>query len=63
MTKKQLKKLAKEIAGLEHTIQSSNDPQVVYMAKEKMTHLTESAQLELEDMLALDELVQNYLQS
>ena len=63
MTKKQLKKLAKDIAGLERTIQSSTDSQVIYESKERMTHLTESAQLSLEDLLALDEMVQNYLQS
>ena len=63
MTKKQLKKLAKDLASLEYTIQTSNDSQTVYEAKEKMTHLTEAANLELEDMIALDELIQKNLQS
>ena len=51
------------MADLERTIQTSDDSQKVYEAKEKMTHLTESSELELEDMIALDELIQNYLQS
>jgi len=63
MTKKQLKKLAQEVASLERTIQNSNDKQVIYEAQEKMTRLTESADLELEEMLALDTMVQKYLQS
>ena len=63
MTKKQLKKLARDLADLEYTIQTSNDSQKVYEAKEKMTHLTEAANIELEDMIALDELIQNNLQS
>lgn len=63
MTKKQLKKLAKEIAALENTIQSSTDKQVVYEAENRMTQLTNSADLELEDMLALDDMVQKYLNS
>ena len=63
MTKKQLKQLARKMADLERTIQTSDDSQKVYEAKEKMTHLTESSELELEDMIALDELIQKYLQS
>lgn len=63
MTKKQLKQLAKKLADLEYTIQNSDDSQKVYEAKEKMTHLTESANLELDDLIALDGLIQNYLQS
>ena len=63
MTKKQLKKLAQEVASLERIIQNSNDKQVIYEAQEKMTRLTESADLELEEMLALDTMVQKYLQS
>lgn len=51
------------MADLERTIQTSDDSQKVYEAKEKMTHLTESSELELEDMIALDELIQKYLQS
>ncbi len=63
MTKKQLKKLAQEIAKLEHTIQTSDDKQVIYEAQQKMTHLTDSADLALEEMIVVDEMVQNYLQS
>ena len=63
MTKKQLKQLARKMADLEHTIQTSNDSQVVHEAKEKMMHLTESSDLTLEEMVALDTLIQNYLQS
>lgn len=61
MNKKQLKKLAKQIADLEATIQTSNDGYVVNEAKDKMVRLTETADLEFEDMMVLDEMVQNLL--
>ena len=61
MNKKQLKKLAKQIADLEVTIQTSDDGYVVNEAKDKMVRLTETADLEFEDMMVLDEMVQNLL--
>lgn len=61
MTKKQLKQLAKKIADLEYTIQTSQDSNEVDSAKNRMMHVEQSANLELSDMLILDELVQDYL--
>jgi hypothetical protein len=61
MNKKQLKKLAKQIADLEVTIQTSDDGYAVNEAKDKMVRLTETADLEFEDMMVLDEMVQNLL--
>lgn len=61
MTKKELKALAKKVAKLEYTIQTSSDKSIVNSAKDEMMKLTESADLELDDMLALDELVQKFM--
>ena len=61
MTKKQLKQLAKKIADLEHTIQTSNDKNAVDLAKASMIKAQESADLELDELVMLDPLVQKYL--
>ena len=57
MTKKQLKKFAKDLADLEFVIQTSNDNNEVDLAKEKMIKLTNSANLEFNEILELDEIV------
>ena len=61
MTKKQLKQLAKQIAKYEQIIQDNLDAEEVRDAKEKIMKLSNS-DLSLEDMLALDEYVQEYLE-
>ena len=61
MTKKQLKQLAKQIAKYEQIIQDNLDAEEVRDAKEKIMRLSNS-DLSLEDMLALDEYVQEYLE-
>lgn len=61
MNKKQLKQLAKKIADLEYTIQTSADRDEVNLAKDRMMQAQQAADLELSDMIALDELVQGYL--
>ena len=61
MTKKQLKQLAKKIADLEYTIQTSEDHNEVNDAKNRMMQLQQAQNLELQEMIALDELVQDYL--
>lgn len=62
MTKKQLKRLAKEMADYEYTIQTSTDPDKVNRAKNSISHLIESSELELDDMILLDEMIQALLQ-
>lgn len=57
MTKKQMKKFAKEIAALEFIIQTSADTNAVNAAKAKQMKLTESADLELSEMIELDTLI------
>lgn len=57
MTKKQMKKFAKEIAALEFIIQTSADTNAVNTAKAKQMKLTESADLELSEMIELDTLI------
>ena len=61
MNKKQLKQLAKKLADLEYTIQTSDDKDVIDLAKDKMIKMQESADLELEEMLILDEMIKKYL--
>ena len=61
MTKKQLKQLAKKIADLEYTIQTCDDKNTVDLAKDEMIKAQESADMELEEMVLLDEMVQKYL--
>ena len=61
MTKKQLKQLAKKIANYEFTIQTSNDPYKINEAKDRITQLTESSNLDLEEMVSLDDMIQNIL--
>ena len=57
MTKKQLKKLAKELANLEIIIQHNKNADEVDVAKEKMIKLTQSADLEFNEILELDEMI------
>ena len=61
MTKKQLKQLAKKLADLEYTIQTSPDKNAVDLAKDKMVQAQASADMELEEMVLLDEMIQKYL--
>ena len=61
MTKKQLKKLAKEIAEYESIIQNSEDKNAVNEAKNKQVQLMDSADLELSDMITLDTMILEYL--
>lgn len=57
MTKKQLKKLAKELANLEIIIQHNENADEVSAAKEKMIKLTQSTNLEFNEILELDEMI------
>lgn len=52
-----MKKFAKEIAALEFIIQTSADTNAVNVAKAKQMKLTESADLELSEMIELDTLI------
>lgn len=61
MTRKQLKQLAKKLADYEYTIQTSDDPYKVNEAKDRISQLTESAELNLEAMVALDDMIQKIL--
>ena len=61
MTKKQLKQLAKKLADYEFIIQTSDDKHKVNDAKDRIAQLTESADLEIEDMVKLDDMIQAML--
>lgn len=61
MTKKQRKQLAQRIAKLEHIIQTSTDKDEVRTAKDNMVQLQASADMDLEDMCVVDEMVQEIL--
>lgn len=62
MTKKQLKQFAKKMADLEYIIQTSPDKNEIDLAKDKMIKAQEAADLELEEIVQLDGLIQNFLQ-
>ena len=59
MTKKQRKKLAERLANLEYTIHNSSDLNEVSSAKDEIQRL--SAQLDLDDMIAIDEMTSKIL--
>ena len=59
MTKKQRKKLAERLANLEYIIHSSSDLNEVASAKDEIQRL--SAQLDLDDMIAIDEMTSKIL--
>ena len=61
MTKKQMKQLAAKIAKFETIIQTSKDEDEIREAKDKLIQLNESAELDLNDMLKLDEMVTDLL--
>lgn len=59
MTKKQLRKLAERIAANERIIQAGTDLNAVTKAQDTIIFL--SSQLDIEDLLALDDLLQEML--
>lgn len=61
MTKKQLKQLARTLADCEIIIQTSTDQSARSLAEKKVMKLQESANLSLDEMVALDELIKTYL--
>lgn len=63
MTKKQLKRLAKQYAALEITVQTSDSSSEIDGAKEKMFKLMQSVSddLELDEMLELDDMIQQLI--
>ena len=63
MTKKQRKRLAQQLAELEHIIQTSADRNEVRDAQERMMQMQEAADMNTEDMCAVDEMVQDILQT
>ena len=60
MKKKELKNLAKKIAEAEYIIQNSDDAKAVARAQDAILELSGKA-MSVEDMIAIDELVQDIL--
>lgn len=60
MTKKEIKRLAKEIARNEKIVMNSTDSAEVNTAKDKIMRLTESI-YDINDMVILDCYIQDYL--
>ena len=56
MKKKELKKLAEKIWALETIVETSDDPQEIKKAKEKILRI--SGGINPEDMIAIDEIIQ-----
>ena len=61
MKKKELKNLAAKIAKYERIIQTSDDKNAVYQAEQEIMKLSGSVN-NLEDMVAIDELVMELLE-
>jgi hypothetical protein len=60
MKRKEIKNLAKKIAQAELIIRNSNDPIEIQEAKDEIMRLSCSVR-SMEDMLALDEAIQDYM--
>jgi protein subunit release factor A len=61
MTKKELKKLAKELARLERIIKTTEDNEVRYRTEQEIMTLTNKVE-DLEDMVMIDEMVMTLLE-
>jgi protein subunit release factor A len=61
MTKKELKKLAKELARLECIIKTTEDNEVRYRTEQEIMTLTNKVE-DLEDMVMIDEMVMTLLE-
>lgn len=55
--------MAKKLAELEHIIQTSADRSEVRDAQERMMQMQEAADMDMDDMCAVDTMVQEILQS
>ena len=61
MTKKELKKFAKELARLERILKSTDDSELKYRTEQEIMALSNKIE-DLSDMLAIDELVMTLLE-
>ena len=62
MKKKEIKNLANKIAKFERIIQTSNDKEAIKQAEEEIMKVSSSVK-SLEDMMAIDEMVLELLNS
>lgn len=61
MTKKELKKMAKELARLENILKTTDDSDTRYHTEQEIMTLTNKVE-NLEDMVLLDEMVMTLLE-
>lgn len=61
MTKKELKKMAKELARLETLLKETKDSEIKYRTEQEIMNLTNKVE-DLEEMVILDEMVMNLLE-
>lgn len=61
MTKKELKKMAKELARLENILKTTDDSDTRYHTEQEIMTLTNKVE-NLEDMVMLDEMVMTLLE-
>jgi hypothetical protein len=61
MTKKEFKKLAKELARLERIVKTTEDTEARYRAEQEIMTLTNKVE-DLEDMVMIDEMVMTLLE-
>ena len=61
MTKKQKKQLAQKIASLERIVQKNGDPIKVDEAKSQIMKISESSDMDYDEMVEIDEMVYKIL--
>ncbi len=61
MTKKQKKQLAQKIASLERIVQKNEDPIKVDEAKSQIMKISESSDMDYDEMVEIDEMVYKIL--
>ena len=62
MKRKELKNIAKQIAKYERIIQTADDKNLTHNAESSIIHLSNKIE-DLADMMALDELIKEYLEA
>ena len=61
MTRKQLKRMAQELADLERRLQNTEDPDARAKFEKKIMQINDSADLTVDEMIELDAMIQEFL--
>ena len=61
MTRKQLKRMAKELAELEKQLKITDDPDFRLKVEKKIMQINDAADLTVDEMIELDSMIQDLL--